>query len=524
MTRSSTKRVRLWLGVGALLTPAAVLAAAQPSHAALQDGCLYLNGGPMVECTYGLGNSAFVVPNGITSVTITAVGGAGGRGSGGAPGGRAASVTNAFAVAPLDNLLVRVGGKGGNAPTGGPAGGTAGANGGSVGGTSTGGSGGGGGGGGWSGVRNTTTATDLLVAGGGGGGGGAVGVGPNNGGAGGSGADQHSAAGTAGADGSGVVGGVGGLAGPASTPPPTAGGPGVGNTTAGSGGGGGGGTAAGGGGGAGTGTGGGGGGGGGGSFGGASYSTGPSDQAGTVKIRYSACVSHAVVSVGNASVVEGSGAGSTLLNFPITVQNASDCAGVRFRYATADGTAIAPDDYVATSSPPDPIFVIPAGVTRAVVPVTIVRDTVVEPDETFTLTISDLSATANDLTDPTDPVNNLHIGNAIGVGTIRDDDDQIAACDPTAVPPPNYNVIMGDNGPNKIIGTPGNDLIFGLGGDDEILGGQGNDILCGGDGYDEILGGPGNDEISGGAGNDLLIGGAGHDHIVGDGGRNEIHQ
>ena len=53
-------------------------------------------------------------------------------------------------------------------------------------------------------------------------------------------------------------------------------------------------------------------------------------------------------------------------------------------YATADGTATAPEDYTATSG----TALIPAGASSTTVPVPIVNDGVLEPDESFTLGLS----------------------------------------------------------------------------------------------------------------------------------------
>jgi Ca2+-binding RTX toxin-like protein len=250
------------------------------------------------------------------------------------------------------------------------------------------------------------------------------------------------------------------------------------------------------------------------------FALGSPNSPGNVILRYTdPCVSHAVVSVGNASVVEGNVGDTPVLKFPITVTNASACSGFNLQVETEDGTATAGSDY--TALPLTPVNINP-GETHIVVPVTVLGDNDVEQDETFRLRI--VSATPTQLSDPADPANTAHLGDAVGTGTIIDDDDQIAECADNAPTPPGYNLILGSNGPDKLIGTKGPDLIRGFGGDDEILGGQGDDILCGGDGYDEILGGPGNDRISGGEGNDLLIGGSGQDQIVGDGGVNEIHQ
>jgi hypothetical protein len=57
--------------------------------------------------------------------------------------------------------------------------------------------------------------------------------------------------------------------------------------------------------------------------------------------------------------------------------------------STADGTAIAPDDYTAIR---DQVVTIPAGASRVEVPLAIRSDAVVEPDEWFSVTISKPSA------------------------------------------------------------------------------------------------------------------------------------
>jgi hypothetical protein len=57
--------------------------------------------------------------------------------------------------------------------------------------------------------------------------------------------------------------------------------------------------------------------------------------------------------------------------------------------STADGTAIAPDDYTAIR---DQVVTIPAGASRVEVPLAIRSDAVVEPDEWFSVTLSKPSA------------------------------------------------------------------------------------------------------------------------------------
>lgn len=133
---------------------------------------------------------SFVVPSGVTSITVVALGGRGGAGINGAPGGSGARVQGVLAVTPGSTLYIQVGGNGANA-------GSAGAGSAGAGGFNGGGPGGGGfplsggGGGGASDIRTlsrtapSTLGSRLLVAaGGGGGGGGDQGVGGGGGNAG----------------------------------------------------------------------------------------------------------------------------------------------------------------------------------------------------------------------------------------------------------------------------------------------------------------------------------------------------
>lgn len=135
---------------------------------------------PLGVALFNFSSSAqtFTVPAGITSITMTALGGGGGNGcvcgaTGTVLGGGGGLNSATFAVAPGDVVSIRTGGKGGDGSTGG-AGGTAGFNGGGIGGAagsnqpgSSGGSGGGGGGE----TSVHINSTTVMVAGGGGGGG-----------------------------------------------------------------------------------------------------------------------------------------------------------------------------------------------------------------------------------------------------------------------------------------------------------------------------------------------------------------
>jgi hypothetical protein len=176
--RKKVTRRRRWalsLSAAAVGLAAAVMMAVgvggrvpQVAAATLPSNCAQY--GPAVVCTYTSGANAFVVPDGVTTVNVVAVGGKGGgseanRYGSGAPGGFGARVTGDLAVTAGSTLYAVVGGNGIDGTFSGSccAGG---ANGGGDGQVS-------GGGGGASDVRTSPDdlSTRLIVAGGGGGGG-----------------------------------------------------------------------------------------------------------------------------------------------------------------------------------------------------------------------------------------------------------------------------------------------------------------------------------------------------------------
>ena len=120
------------------------------------------------------------------------------------------------------------------------------------------------------------------------------------------------------------------------------------------------------------------------------------------------------VTLGNVTAAEGN-AGTTAFKFPVTL-SAAAAAPVTVTYATADGTAtVADHDYQAAAG----TLTIPAGSTTGTVTVLVNGDAKVEPDETFSLTLS--APTAATLGSP-----------ATATGTIVNDD---VAAPPPAVPP-----------------------------------------------------------------------------------------
>lgn len=108
------------------------------------------------------------------------------------------------------------------------------------------------------------------------------------------------------------------------------------------------------------------------------------------------------VSIASASVSEGN-SGSTSLVFNVTLSAAST-NDVTVDFTTTPGTALAGSDYTTTSG----TLTFLAGQTTQTITVNVVGDTSVEPNETFTVNLSN-------------PVN-AQIGTAIGTGSIINDD------------------------------------------------------------------------------------------------------
>ena len=156
------RRLALWSAVAVGASSLTVLVEAPATVAALPGECQ--QAGATVSCTYIYtgAEQTFTVPSGVTSVSVTAVGGAGGDSYGDAVPGRGASVTGDLSVSGIDTLYVEVGGSGGNGEGFNGRGGFNGGGGGYY--------GGGGGGGGASDVRSQSSAASdtlssrLLVA------------------------------------------------------------------------------------------------------------------------------------------------------------------------------------------------------------------------------------------------------------------------------------------------------------------------------------------------------------------------
>ncbi|ROP42067.1 Calx-beta domain-containing protein [Saccharothrix texasensis] len=120
------------------------------------------------------------------------------------------------------------------------------------------------------------------------------------------------------------------------------------------------------------------------------------------------------LSIDDVAVTEGD-AGTTPATFTVSLDRPSP-SPVTVDFATADGTAVAPGDYSATAG----TVTFAPGETAKPVTVPVVGDTVDELDETFTVTLAAAGGAA--------------ITDAVGVGTIRDDDrDGVFSCRASAV-------------------------------------------------------------------------------------------
>jgi Ca2+-binding RTX toxin-like protein len=209
------------------------------------------------------------------------------------------------------------------------------------------------------------------------------------------------------------------------------------------------------------------------------------------------------ISITDVSTTEGN-LGATIADLVVSL-NAPSINSITVDFATADGTAISPDDYSGGVG----IITFNPGETTKIISITINPDILDENDETFFVNISN----------PT----NAAISDNQGIITILDDDQSSAElfC---GLPIEEYDtVIDGTPGNDKLVGTNGDDLIRGYAGDDKIRGKKGNDCLIGGDGMDKIWGGDGKDTIQGGNQDDRLNGGKGDDKISGEAGNDRIN-
>ncbi|MEA5620017.1 Calx-beta domain-containing protein [Cronbergia sp. UHCC 0137] len=170
------------------------------------------------------------------------------------------------------------------------------------------------------------------------------------------------------------------------------------------------------------------------------------------------------ISIGETSIVEGN-SGQKNLTFLVQLSAPSGQV-VTVNYATADDTATAGLDYIATSG----TLSFSPGNTGMTVNVPIIGDTLNEPSESFFLNVINLSDSTT----------------AQAIGTIFNyDGGQLITLNGTS-----GNDRMNGSAADEIInGGDGNDILNGLAGNDTLNGGSGSgaDVLTGGLGADKFL-------------------------------------
>jgi hypothetical protein len=111
------------------------------------------------------------------------------------------------------------------------------------------------------------------------------------------------------------------------------------------------------------------------------------------------------LSIGDITAAEGN-AGTTTFSFPVALSTAST-RSVSVSYATADGTATAPSDYSTASG----TLTFQPGETAKTITVSVVGDVAIEPNETFTVALSNPG--------------NATIARATATGAITNDDTAV---------------------------------------------------------------------------------------------------
>jgi hypothetical protein len=114
------------------------------------------------------------------------------------------------------------------------------------------------------------------------------------------------------------------------------------------------------------------------------------------------------MSIGDVSVLEGN-SGTTAANFVVTL-SANFSQAITVSFATSNGSALGGTDYEAATG----TLTIPAGATSGVITVMILGDTILESNETFSVTLFG-------------PIN-ATLATAKGVGTIQNDDVGKTVC------------------------------------------------------------------------------------------------
>lgn len=112
------------------------------------------------------------------------------------------------------------------------------------------------------------------------------------------------------------------------------------------------------------------------------------------------------MSISDVTASEGN-SGTTTFTHTVSL-NISSGVNTTVNYATSDGTGTAGSDYTAASGS----VVIPGGQKTATINISVLGDGLVEPNETYTITLSN----------PTNTTETVALADATGVGTITNDD------------------------------------------------------------------------------------------------------
>ncbi|WP_146136498.1 SBBP repeat-containing protein [Aphanothece hegewaldii] len=152
------------------------------------------------------------------------------------------------------------------------------------------------------------------------------------------------------------------------------------------------------------------------------------------------------LSIADLNVIEGNN--TTQAQLTVTLDQASQQT-VTVKYTTNNGTAISGSDYTSKSG----LLTFNPGETSKTFTIPILGDTLLETEETFTVTLSDAT--------------NANIGLVNAEVSIADNDSI--------------------SGNDTLIGTSENDTLNGGAGDDVLTGGEGNDKLVGGNGSDRLI-------------------------------------
>lgn len=218
-----------------------------------------------------------------------------------------------------------------------------------------------------------------------------------------------------------------------------------------------------------------------------------------------------VVSVISTSLNEGNSGFEYARVYVLLSQTAT--TNVTMNWSTTSGTATAGSDFSSSASG---TVTIAAGSRSGYFNVLVYGDVAIEPDENFSVTLTNLSGAV------------FEGGTSSKVVTIDILDDDGGGTAGAPGTGPQFDLITGPtSGANLLAGTQFGDDIRGFGGDDDIYGFDGNDtlygnaqddLIVGGGNNDLAYGGSGHDTLSGGWGTDTLLGGTGNDSLFGGSG------